>query len=77
MDNVINVFIGKKIRVDDYASTRQMQYLKSLCAERDVEFPFASMHKAKSCLCRIEVSRIIKQLLSGYRIVFIFPDIAE
>ena len=74
MQSLINVFIGKKVRKEDFASTKQIRFLIGLCYELGNAFPFSNASEAKQYLDRITVYRSIKQLQKGYKLVFIFPD---
>lgn len=77
MQPVINVFIGKRVRNEDSASTKQMRILMSLCQELGNDFPFSNATEAKLHLSRMTVYRSIKQLQKGYKLVFVFPDKSE
>ena len=71
----INIFISStKLNEDDSASTSQIDYLKKLCKNKDIEFPFCSMKDAKSHFRKTEASRALKELLErGNLIEFIYP----
>ena len=70
----VNIFISKKkIIVDNYASTKQLNYLISLCFGRGIDFPFESIVEAKWYLRKYEANRAIKELLAGNSIAFIYP----
>lgn len=77
MQPIINVFIGKRVRNEECASTKQMRFLMGLCNELGNDFPFTSTSEAKSHLDRMTVYRSIKQLQKGYKLVFVFPDKSE
>ncbi len=77
MESIINVFIGKKVRKENYASTKQVRFLMGLCSELGNAFPFSTTNEAKQYLDRMTVYRSIKQLQKGYKLVFIFPDKSE
>jgi len=71
----INIFISKKkITAEDAASSRQINYLRELCRNRDIDFPFDSMSDAKSHFKKSEASRALKELLErGNLIEFMYP----
>jgi hypothetical protein len=71
----INIFISKtKINAEDAASARQINYLRELCRNRDIDFPFESMPYAKNHLKKTEASRALKELLErGNLIEFMYP----
>ena len=71
----INIFISRtKLNEEDSASTSQINFLKKLCKNKDVEFPFCSMKDAKNHLKKTEASRALKELLErGNLIEFIYP----
>jgi hypothetical protein len=74
----INIFISKKvIKGDDCATVDQIKYVKKLCYNRDVDFPFNSMQQTKAHLKKYEASRAIKELLAGNTIEFIYPVTIE
>lgn len=77
MQPYINVFLGKKVSKEEFASTKQMRFLMGLCNELENDFPFTSTSEAKSHLDRMTVYRSIKQLQKGYKLVFAFPDKSE
>lgn len=77
MQSTINVFIGKKVMKEDYASTKQIRFLMELCYELGNSFPFSNASDAKQYLDRMTVYRSIKQLQKGYKLVFIILDMND
>lgn len=77
MQSIINVFIGKKVSKEDFASTKQIRFLMNLCYELGNSFPFSNASEAKQYLDRMTVYRSIKQLQKGYKLIFISPDKPE
>lgn len=69
---IINVYITKKLSEDDPpTSTKQLYFLKRMCAKKDNEFPFASIDEAKMYLSRVTTYRTLKHLEKGYKVSFI------
>lgn len=71
-----NIFLSRK-RIyceDDRITTKQVQYLRKLCNDNGIEFPFDSMYDTKSHLQKKEASKAIDKLLKGEMIVFIYPS---
>ena len=62
-----------KINKDELASDTQIRYLRSLCKDRNFEYPFKSLDEVKHYLTRMRIQRTIQQILRGYTIVFVFP----
>jgi len=71
----VNISLSKKKTiVDNYASTKKINYLISLCFGRGIYFPFESIVQAKWYLRKYEAIRAIKEVLIGNSIAFIYPS---
>ena len=71
---IINVYITRKLTEDDPpTSTKQLYFLKSLCAKKGNDFPF-TIKEAKMYLGHVTTYRTIKHLEMGYRVVFIVQE---
>lgn len=70
----INIFKSRIIiKFGEPPSTKQIQYLRHLCEENGIYFPFKSLKDAKDHLTKNEASRAIKELLNDNTIVFVIP----
>ena len=75
----INIFLCKtKISKENTATTKQIKYLKALCNEKGIEFPFSSLLESKKHLNKYEASKAIHEIVeNGNSILFIYPKEME
>lgn len=58
------------------ASTKQINFLKHLCQQQGIDFPFTSLKNTKKRLTWVEAGKAINSLKEGNSVIFVnkFPN---